>query len=590
MSENAPEAFQGMDRTDARKAVLKALDADGLLAGDDVHTHSVPHCYRCHTVVEPRLSLQWFVKMGPLAEPALQASKDGTVTFTPPHWKRVYEHWMENIRDWCISRQLWWGHRIPVWYCECGEMTVAREDPTECSTCGSAALERDPDVLDTWFSSWLWPFSVFGWPKESDDLKAFYPTHTLSTAPEILFFWVARMIMAGYEFMGEAPFTQVYLHGTVRDAKGRKMSKSLGNGIDPLHVVEEYGADAMRFTLINQAAIGTDISLDPDDVEGSFANGRNFANKIWNAGRFALLSLGGAPVKPVTEVAGDLELEDRWILSRLNHAVTATTEDLERFRLHEVAQDLYHFFWGEICDWYLELVKARLAEDADPVSREAARSTLVAILDQAFRLLHPIVPFVTAELWGRLPWPEGVDRPEDLIIAPWPTEVAGWTDGDAEKSMRSLQELIVETRRLRKEYGVTEGKRVEIHLTGAPEDFAATVAEQGAALERLARISSVSTDGDHHGIGAHAIMKNGAEIFVPLEGIIDLDRERERLKGQIERISGQLGGVEKKLGNESFVSRAPEEVVAREREKAESMQGQVKKLREKLTELEGPGS
>jgi len=343
----------------------------------------------------------------------------------------------------------------------------------------------------------------------------------------------------------------------------------------------------MRFTLINQAAIGTDISLDPDDVEGSFANGRNFANKIWNAGRFALMSIGDAPVKPVAELAGDLELEDRWILSRLNHAVTATTEDLERFRLHEVAEDLHHFFWGEICDWYLELVKARLAEDADAASREAARSTLVVILDQAFRLLHPIVPFVTAELWSRLPWPEGAERPEDLIIAPWPTEVPAWTDAEAEKGMSSLQELIVDSRRLRKEYGVTEGKRVEIHLTGAPEDFAATVMEQGAALERLARISKVSADGDHHGIGAHAIMKNGAEIFMPLEGLIDLDRERERLKGEIDRISGQLGGVEKKLANESFVSRAPEAVVAREREKAESMQGQVKKLKEKLVELGG---
>ena len=590
MSENAPEAFRGMDRFDARKAVLKALDAEGLLAGEDVHMHAVPHCYRCHTTVEPRLSLQWFVKMGPLAEPALRASKDGTVTFTPPHWKRVYEHWMENIRDWCISRQLWWGHRIPVWYCECGETTVAREDPTECATCGSTKLEQDPDVLDTWFSSWLWPFSVFGWPREGDDLKAFYPTHTLSTAPEILFFWVARMIMAGYEFMGEAPFTQVYLHGTVRDAKGRKMSKSLGNGIDPLEVVELYGADAMRFTLINQAAIGTDISLDHEDVEGAFSNGRNFANKIWNAGRFALLSLGDAPVKPVAAVADDLELEDRWILSRLDYAVRATTSDLEKFRLHEVAEDLYHFFWGEICDWYLELVKARLSDEADPASREAARSTLVHVLDNAFRLLHPIMPFVTAELWSRLPWPEGVDQPEDLIIAPWPVPVEGGTDEAAEREMASLQELIVETRRLRKEYGVGEGKRVEIHVTGAPAGFEATIAGQGHALERLARVSSVSTDGHHHGVGAHAVMKNGAEIFLPLEGVIDLDRERERLQGEIHRIGGQLSGIVKKLANENFVSRAPAEVVAREREKAESMQGQVSKLQVKLNELEGVGS
>jgi len=305
ISDEAPEQFRGMDRFDARKAVLAAFEELGLLAGKEDHTHSVPHCYRCHTVVEPRLSEQWFVSMKPLAEPALAASKDGTITFTPPHWKKVYEHWMENIQDWCISRQLWWGHRIPVWYCPCGEQIVAREDPTECPKCGGVELEQDPDVLDTWFSSQLWPFSVFGWPEQTDDMKAFYPGHTLVTAPEILFFWVARMIMIGYEFQGEAPFTQVYLHGTVRDIKGRKMSKSLGNGIDPLGVVEEFGADAMRYTIVSQCAVGTDITLDHEDVEASFANGRNFANKIWNAGRFALMSIGDDPVRPVEDVAAD---------------------------------------------------------------------------------------------------------------------------------------------------------------------------------------------------------------------------------------------------------------------------------------------
>ncbi|HKJ01146.1 MAG TPA: valine--tRNA ligase, partial [Longimicrobiales bacterium] len=433
MGDNAPEAFRGMDRFDARKAVLAALEAEGLLAGESVHTHSVPHCYRCHTVVEPRLSLQWFVKMKPLAEPALAASRDGTITFTPDRWKKVYEHWMENIRDWCISRQLWWGHRIPVWYCPCGEVIASRTDPTTCPACGGSELEQDPDVLDTWFSSWLWPFSVFGWPRDEDDVKAFYPGHTLVTAPEILFFWVARMIMSGYEFQGRPPFTQVYLHGTVRDAKGRKMSKSLGNGIDPLHVVEEFGADAMRFTLVNQAAVGTDILLDHEDVEGSFANGRNFANKIWNAGRFALMTLGEGPVRSLAEVSEHLELEDRWILSRLQHAAAATTQDLERFRLHEVAEDLYHFFWGEICDWYLEWVKARLADTADADSREAARTTLVTVLDGAFRLLHPIMPFITSELWARIPWPRGEERPEDLIVAPWPVADAARRDAAAER-------------------------------------------------------------------------------------------------------------------------------------------------------------
>jgi valyl-tRNA synthetase len=587
MSDAAPDRFRGMDRFDAREAVLAALEGEALLAGDSVHTHAVPHCYRCHTVVEPRLSLQWFVKMKPLAEPALAAARDGTITFTPERWKKVYEHWMENIRDWCISRQLWWGHRIPVWYCSCGEVVAAREDPTRCPKCGGTELEQDPDVLDTWFSSWLWPFSVFGWPQATDDVRAFYPGHTMVTAPEILFFWVARMIMSGYEFMGEAPFTEVFLHGTVRDAKGRKMSKSLGNGIDPLQVVEAYGADAMRYTLVSACAIGTDISLDHEDVEGSFSVGRNFANKIWNAGRFALMSLGEGSVRPLADVRDDLELEDRWILSRLDHAVASTTRDLERFRLHEVAEDLYHFFWGEFCDWYLELVKARLGRGASESTRQAARTTLVTVLDGTLRLLHPIVPFITSELWSRLPWPEGADRPEDLIVAPWPAADPANRDAEAESEMGALQELIVEVRRLRKEYGVPEGKRIDVHLSAAGPTFAATVAAQGPALERLARIGSVSPDGARSGVGAHAVMKNGAELFLPLEGVIDVDRESARLRTEIERLRGQLQETERKLANEAFVAKAPAEVVERERDKASTLAEQAAKLENKLRSLEG---
>ena len=585
MSDDAPEAFRGLDRFDARKAVLAALEEEGLLAGQEAHSHSVPHCYRCHTIVEPRLSEQWFVKMKPLAEPALQASKDGTVTFTPAHWERVYQHWMENIQDWCISRQLWWGHRIPVWYCACGEEIVAREDPTECPTCGSTELEQDPDVLDTWFSSQLWPFSVFGWPKESDDLEAFYPGHTMVTAPEILFFWVARMIMMGYEFHGEAPFTEVYLHGTVRDMKGRKMSKSLGNGIDPLQVVTEYGADAMRFTIVSQCAVGTDISLDHEDVEATFANGRNFANKIWNAGRFALMSLGDAPVRSIEAIADDLKLEDRWILSRFERAATRATVDLERFRLHEVAEGLYHFFWGDICDWYLELIKTRLTEGVDAASREAARSTLVTVLDQAFRLLHPIVPFVTAELWSRLPWPEGVERPEDLIIAPWPEPTGRWSDDDVEVRMADLQALIVEVRRVRKEYDVGESERIGIHVVGGPEGFSEAVNGQATAFVQLARVDRIETEAGA-GVGAHSVLANGAELFVPLEGIIDIERERSRIRDQIARVEALRAATTKKLDNEQFVANAPSEVVDKEREKVARFTEQASKLREKLAVLE----
>ncbi len=586
MNDNVPAALQGMDRFDARNAVLAALAEQGLLAGEDEHTHSLPLCYRCDTVVEPRLSLQWFVKMKPLAEPALRASQDGTITFTPSHWQRVYEHWMENIRDWCISRQLWWGHRIPVWYCACGDEIVSREDPSECPKCGSTELEQDPDVLDTWFSSQLWPFSVFGWPERTADVEAFYPGHAMVTAPEILFFWVSRMIMMGYEFFGQPPFSEVYLHGTVRDMKGRKMSKSLGNGIDPLEVVHTHGADAMRYTLVSQAAVGTDISLDHEDVEGAFANGRNFANKIWNAGRFALMSLGDAPVRPLAEVEGDLALEDRWILSRVCSSAENATRGFERYRLHDVAGSLYHFFWGEVCDWYLEFVKARLAEGADAASREAARSTLVTVLDHSYRLLHPIVPFVTSELWSRLPWPDGDERPEDLIVAPWPDGSDGRRDEDAERDFEALRELIVEVRRLRNEYGVAEGEHIRVRLTGGDSRLLLTVRSQAAALQRLARIGGVD-EGEGSGIGAHAVLRGGAELFVPLEGVIDLDRERARLREEIERLQALADGTGKGLDNDDFVSRAPEEVVQKERDKLARYEEQASKLQEKLAELEG---
>ncbi|NNM07092.1 MAG: class I tRNA ligase family protein, partial [Gemmatimonadetes bacterium] len=590
MSENAPEAFQGMDRFDARKAVVKAFQEQGLFGGEDPHTHSIPRCYRCDTVVEPRLSEQWFVKMKPLAEPALKASQDGTVTFVPDRWKKVYEHWMENIRDWCISRQLWWGHRIPVWYCQgCGETIVARDDPTACTSCGSEDLQQDPDVLDTWFSSWLWPFSIFGWPEKTDDLKAFYPGHVLSTAPEILFFWVARMIMAGYEFMGEAPFSTVYLHATVRDPQNRKMSKSLGNGIDPLEVVDQFGADALRFTVISAAAVGTDIQLDPDDLEASFASGRNFANKVWNAGRFTLMTVGDDPIKPLSEVKEDLELSDRWILSRLSDTAESLTQELEKFRLHDVAEKAYHFFWGELADWYLELVKPRLREDAEPKSREAARTTLVTAFDGILRLLHPLVPFVTEELWQKLPWPAGTPKPESLISAPWPVKDPALEDPEAEEQVGAVQDLITQVRSLRKEYGVPEGAEVEVALAGAPPAFREALASEDSSIRRLARVGTLTVQaGVGAGVaGAHGVLRNGTELFLPLEGVVDLEKERERLSAEIERLAGQLKGVRAKLQNENFVSKAPEDVVERERDKESKFLEQMTKLQEKLQVFQG---
>jgi valyl-tRNA synthetase len=590
-NENAPEGFRGLDRFEAREEVVRALRAQGLLEGVDAHTHSVPHCYRCDTVVEPRLSLQWFVRMGPLAEPALAASREERVRFTPRRWKKVYEHWLETIRDWCISRQLWWGHRIPVWYCACGREIVAREDPDDCPACGSTALERDPDVLDTWFSSWLWPFSTLGWPDDTDDLRVFYPTHTLSTAPEILFFWVARMIMAGLEFRGEEPFSDVYLHATVRDPLGRKMSKSLGNGIDPLEVVDLYGADALRYTVVAAAGVGTDVTLDPDDLEASFSPGRNFANKLWNMGRFALMNLEGRAIPPVDDVRDGLELADRWILSRLGAATGEATRYLEEFRFHDYASTVYRFLWGEAADWYIELVKPRLDGEGADASRAAALATLVHVLDTGLRLLHPIMPFVTESLWLRLPVPG--QRPESLVVAAWPRAEA--RDDDAELQLRALMALVGSVRTARSEYNVPPARPVDVHLTDVSGPLTAALEAEPRALERLARARHAGDGtraegargvaGAHEEAGAHDVLADGTGVFVPLAGVIDLDRERARLAAELERIGAQREAAEARLANESFTSRAPADVVERERGKAASFREQEDKLARKLGAL-----
>ena len=589
-NDSVPEPFRNLDRFEARKSVVKALLERGLYAGDEPHEYSVPRCYRCDTVVEPRLSEQWFVRMTPLAEPALQASRDGTISFHPSHWKKVYEDWLENIRDWCISRQLWWGHRIPVWYCRaegCEEVMALRDDPEACVKCGSAEIEQDPDVLDTWFSSWLWPFSVFGWPDESPDLKAFYPGHVLVTAPDILFFWVARMIISGYEFMGEPPFRDVLLHGTVRDAEGRKMSKSLGNGIDPIEVVDRFGADALRFTVLSMCGVGTDIHLDHRDLEAAFAPGRNFSNKLWNAGRFTLMSVGDGPVSSLDEVSGRLEVVDRWILSRLARTAREMTEGLERLRLHDVVDRAYHFFWGDFADWYLEIAKGRLRGDEGEDACEVSRAVLVHVFDRILRLLHPLVPFVTEHLWDRIPWPEGVDRPENLSVALWPGPESAKEDSDAEASITRFQELITTVRSLRKEYGVGERARVALVLGGISEERQAELMGERATLEQLARVSDLIFGGpEGRGVGASAVLKDGIELFIPLEGLLDLERERQRLRSEIGRLDGQLQGAEKKLANPSFVERAPEEVIQKERDKSTVFRDQRDKLLQKLSALE----
>jgi valyl-tRNA synthetase len=590
MADAVPSSFRGLDRLEARAALVEALRGMDLLDRVEEHTHSVPHCYRCNTVVEPRLSDQWFVKMKPLADPALAAYRDGKVRFTPERYGRVYEHWLENIRDWCISRQLWWGHRIPAWYCRadgCGEIVVAREDPSVCPACGGSRLEQDPDVLDTWFSSWLWPFSTLGWPDATPSLRKFYPNSTLVSAYDIIFFWIARMIMAGIEFMGEVPFRDVYVTGLVRDHLGRKMSKSLGNGIDPMEVVRLFGSDALRYTVVSGASAGTDQLLNYQNLEESFGPGRNFANKLWNAGRFALMNIGDEPVKALDEVADSLELADRWILSRLSRTAGEMTGQLERFRLNEASGAAYSFFWGELADWYLEMVKPRLKGEADEGSREAARATLVVVLDLTMRLLHPIMPFITETVWQRLP--RRLGGSPSLVVASWPEPVAAWEDDEVEAQVAELQELVGVVRNLRSEYGVQPSMRLTVRVSGESPRLRSVLDRAGRVLVDLARVEVVPGGAERGEAGASAVLRSGAELFLPLEGVIDLDRERARIRAEVERVAGLADGTRGRLGNESFVARAPSDVVQKERDKLQALEEQKAKLEHTLEALEGSG-
>ncbi len=586
MSLAAPDRYQGLDRYEARRRVVEELEALGLLEGVEQHRHAVGHCYRCDTVIEPRLSEQWFVKMAPLARPALQAYRDGRLRFVPERRGDDYARWMENIRDWCISRQLWWGHRIPVWYCQaerCGKMIASRVDLERCPDCGGA-VRQDDDVLDTWFSSQLVPFSSLGWPDATADLARFYPGHTLVTAPEILFFWVARMVMAGSELMGEIPFSTVYLHGTVRDPQHRKMSKSLGNGIDPLDVVALYGADALRYTLVAGSAVGTDVILDPNDIESSFAPGRNFANKLWNAGRFILSHLHG-PVRPLAGRHRDvvrrveLSLADRWIIARCDATVGEGTDALERFRLNDAAAAAYRFVWSDLADWYIEQIKPRLA--GDQPGGDVARAVAAQTFDVALRLLQPVMPFITEALWQRLP---GRTESASISVAAWPRPDERATDAAALEQFAAVQELVTAVRGLRGEYGVPPGQTVQIWLTGWGP--AAVFSSESDTIRRLARISALEQRPAEQQLGAHAVLRDGTGVFMPAEGAFDVGREAERLKKEGDRLARAIESQRKKLANEQFTSRAPADVVQREREKLQDWSEQLEELMRKRRDLE----
>jgi valyl-tRNA synthetase len=572
----APDRFQGLDRYEARRRVVAEFEAAGLLERVEDHRHAVGHCYRCETVIEPRLSDQWFVRMEPLARPALAAYRDGTLRFVPERRGDEYATWLEGIRDWCISRQLWWGHRIPVWYCDaagCGKLSVSRTDLETCPTCGGP-VRQDEDVLDTWFSSWLVPFSSLGWPDRTRDLETFYPGHTMVSAPEILFFWVARMIMSGLHFMGEVPYTDIYLHGTVRDTQHRKMSKSLGNGIDPLEVVQRYGADALRYSLVSGMSVGTDVILDPNDLEASFAAGRNFANKLWNAGRFILSNLEGPPRPLAGRHAGgvrrdELTLADRWIIARCEATVTAATDAYQRFRLNEAAAVIYHFIWSDLADWYIEQVKPRLYGDLP--GGDVARAVAAQTFDVALRLLHPVMPFITEALWRRFP-----KRPEaaSISVAPWPLADRRAWDPEALVQFGVVQELVTAIRAIRAEYGVQPGQAVRALVSGDSRITTAALKQEQTTIVRLAKLSELSFGEGRERVGGHAVLSDGTAVFVPLGEAIDVGRECGRLGSEVDRLMRLVESQERKLGNEQFVSRAPSDVVERERLKLSTWQEQ----------------
>ena len=543
--------YCGLDRYEARKAIVEDLEKGGYLVKVEPMKHNVGSCYRCSTIVEPRISKQWFVKMQPLAEPAIETVKNGDIKLIPARFEKTYYNWMENIKDWCISRQLWWGHRIPAWYCdECGEMTVSRADVDVCPKCG-AAVRRDEDTLDTWFSSALWPFSTLGWPENTLDLKYFYPTSTLVTGYDIIFFWVARMIFSGLEYTGKAPFNTVLFHGIVRDAQGRKMSKSLGNGIDPLVEIEKYGADALRFTLATGNTPGNDMRYSAERVEAS----RNFANKLWNAARFVLMNLSDD--EPAPYIPESLELEDKWILSKFNNVAKEVTDNLDKFEIGLAVQKLYDFIWDVYCDWYIELTKVRLNGE-DEAKASTARAVLTYVLSNTLKLLHPFMPFITEEIWQALPH-EG----ESIMVSDWPTYCEELNFAEAEAEFEKVMNAIKAVRNRRAEMNVPPSKKAKLFIKTEDKD---TFRDCSVFFARLASASEVVLNDDSDVEGAVSVVTTDAVIQIPMNELVDFAKELERLEKELAAAVKDKEFCESKLNNPSFVDKAPEKVVAAQRE------------------------
>ncbi len=578
LNENAGP-YDGVARSEARTQIVKQLEAEGLLEAVEPYHHSVGHCQRCDEVVEPIVSLQWYMRMAPLAEPAREAVADGRIRIVPDRFAKVYFNWMDNIRDWCISRQLWWGHRIPVWYCgECGEVIVEMEDPSSCPACGGFDLERDEDVLDTWFSSGLWPHSTLGWPDDTADLDYFYPGSVLETGHDILFFWVARMIFFGIENVGDIPFHTVYLHGMVRDPEGVKMSKLLGNVMDPLDLIDAYGADALRFALTTGTSAGNDMRLNEKKIEAS----RNFANKLWNAARFVLSNVSGDPALEQWRDPRPTHREDRWILSRLDRAVSQTNRGMEEYQFGEAQRAAHDFLWNEYCDWYLEMAKIRLRS-----GDRSAVPTLVHVLERTLRLLHPFMPFITEEIWQTLTaaLPDRTGLPEALVIAEFPQTDPSLHDDQAEEEIGAVIELVRSVRNLRAEFKIQPHVPVEA-VVDAPA-IADVLTGEVDAVKTLARVGSLDLDSNGEGPSSDdvVLVLSQGTVKVPLGGVVDLDQVRDRLQSELAGLDANATKLRSRLGDARFVERAPEEVVDRERQRLQDLEARRGRLSEVLGQM-----
>ncbi len=575
MTEEAGQ-YQGLDRFEARKKVLEDLKEQGLLLKIEPYRHFVGHCYRCKKIVEPNLSMQWFVNVKPLAEKAIEAVEKGETRIIPQAWEKTYFEWMNNIRDWCISRQIWWGHRIPAWYCEdCGEITVERADPASCGRCGSKKIEQESDVLDTWFSSALWPFSTLGWPEKTAELATFYPTSCLVTGFDILFFWVARMMMMGLKFMGQVPFRDVYIHALVRDVEGQKMSKSKGNVIDPLEVIDKFGTDSFRFTLAAMAAQGRDIRLAEDRIEGY----RHFVNKLWNAARFVLMNLDD--YSPSAEERSPMGLRERWIISRMNQLTQNVVSAFDDYKFNEAAHHLYQFIWHEYCDWYLEMIKPSLYQKENAAERAMAQRCVLRVLKTALELLHPVMPFVTEEIWQQLPGCSG-----SITVALFPQAVAGEIDAAAEKEMETIIQAVTALRNLRSEMNISPAGRPHTDVLCHSDAVMNTLQGHAPMVCTLAGLKSVAV---HRTFKkketAVAAVIDGAELFLSLEGLVDFSEEKKRLEKEMKKVLDDLTFINKKLANRDFLDRAPQEVIGKEKDRAQTLKEREARLQENIDRI-----